>query len=193
MPITREEWWLPGLYLDEAGYYHFDGEMTTEQFETALIQVGRNEGPALLHDLRFSEVISIAENPGIVASVWAMAEFPSNLLEPDIWVELFEEAGYTENGQAAVRPTGPVTVYRGCHHGRRFGMSWTTDLVRAQWFADRDLGRGAGEVFVATVPAGWLLAFIDEGHRSEAEFVVHPTALNDQVVKLAQPAPSPEG
>ena len=193
MPKRRNEWWLPGLYRDEAGYYRFGGEMTGEEFETALLHVGRNDGPALLYDLHFAGSISVAENPGIVTTAWAMAEFPSNLLEEDTWVELFEEAGYTVDGQPAQRPEAPVTVYRGCHPARRFGMSWTTDLERAQWFADRDLGRGVGAVYEATVPTGWLLAYIHGSQRGEAEFVVDAIALNDETVKLVRTPPPPEG
>ena len=43
-----------------------------------------------------------------------------------------EEADYTHNGQVALRPEHPVRVYRGCHHERHFGMSWTVDRDRAQ-------------------------------------------------------------
>lgn len=193
MPRRREGWWIPGLYLDEAGGYRFDGVMTGEQLETALVHVGRDDGPVLLHDLHFAGAISIAENPGAVASAWTMAEFPSNLLPLDTWVELFEEAGYTADGEPAPRPQEPVTVYRGCHPERRFGMSWTTDLERARWFADRDLGRGTGAVYEATVAPGWLLAFIHKNHRGEAEFVVDPVALTDETVKLVRSPSRAEG
>lgn len=186
MVNKRESWWLPGLYRDETAYYRFDGEMSGEEFETALMHVGRNDGPALLDDLHFAGSVSVAENPGIVTTAWAMAEFPSNLLDADTWVELFEEAGYTVDGEPAPRPEAPVTVYRGCHPERRFGMSWTTDLERAQWFADRDLGRGVGAVYESTVRPGWLLAYIHDSQRGEAEFVVDPVALTDETVKLAR-------
>jgi MFS superfamily sulfate permease-like transporter len=45
-------------------------------------------------------------------------------------------------------PEAPVTLYRGCAPERRFGMSWTTDLDRARWFAERDLSHGTGNVYV---------------------------------------------
>jgi len=51
MASTREEWWLPGLYRDEAGYYRYDGTMDADTFSQACTSLNRNEGPALLHDL----------------------------------------------------------------------------------------------------------------------------------------------
>jgi len=189
MTQHRGEWWVAGLYRDEAGYYRFNGEMACDIFSTALRHVGRNDGPALLHDLHFAGALSVSECPGSVAEAWSMAEFPCSLLEPDVWVELFEEAGYTTDGQPTQRPRKAVTVYRGCHPERRDGMSWTTDIDRAQWFADRDLGSGAGVVFEAEISPGFLLAYIHKSHRGEAEYVVDPAALNDDVVKLVRATP----
>lgn len=111
---------------------------------TASLNLGRNEGLALLHDLHSGGSFSITDNPGVVADVWSMAEFPVNLMSAEIWVELFGEAGYTEHKQPAQRPAHPVTVYRGAPPERRHGISWTTDMDRARWFAERDLGRGPG-------------------------------------------------
>jgi len=77
-----------------------------------------------------------------------------------------------------------VTLYRGCQHDRRFGMSWTDDLDRAQWFADRDLGQGAGNVYMHRANPRELLAFIDASHRREREYVLDPSPdfLNDNTV-----------
>ncbi len=116
-----------------------------------------------------------------------MCEFPAAYFDPPaMWVDLFDEAGYTVDGQSAPRPTQPVTLYRGCHHDRRFGMSWTADLERARWFADRDLGLGPGLVYVTTADPKSLLAFIGDGHRRESEYVVDPTYLNDDVIAKAE-------
>ncbi|WP_370499757.1 hypothetical protein NWT09_22095 [Mycolicibacterium sp. jd] len=161
--------------------------MDAETFSQACTSLNRNEGPALLYDL-YPRSIDVAEHPEIVAEVWCMAEFPAQLLDADDWVMLFEEAGYTEDGKRARRPRKSVTVYRGCSADRRFGMSWTTDLERARWFADRDLGQGIGGVYQAEIAPGFLLAYIHEDHRQEAEYVIDPTALNDETVKLVRPA-----
>jgi hypothetical protein len=177
--MMREEWWVAGLYRDEFGYYRYDGEMDGATFSTALMHVGRNDGPALLYDLYAAGSLSIYEHPGVVAEAWSMAEFPTNLLPAEEWVELFEEAGYTEDEKPAPRPRQAVTVYRGCSTDRRHGMSWTTDIERARWFADRDLGHGTGLIYVFNAPPESLLAFIHDSSRGEAEYVINPESMND--------------
>jgi hypothetical protein len=75
--LTRKEWWIPGLYVDEDDYYRFTGgEMDTETFDEAALDLGRNEGPALLFDLHCQRIIDVGEHPAVVASVWTTAEFP---------------------------------------------------------------------------------------------------------------------
>ena len=63
-------------------------------------------------------------------------------------------------------------------------MSWTTDLDRARWFAERDLSHGTGNVYVYQADSAALLAFIGEWGRHEAEYVVDPYFLSDAVVKV---------
>jgi hypothetical protein len=179
----RESWWLPGLYRDEQDYYRYDDEMDAETFTRACMHVGRNDGPSLLFDLYYGGALAVHLYPEVVAAVWSMAEFPANLLPPETWVELFEEAGYTQDGKPASRPEQPVTVYRGCHHERRFGMSWSTDRERAKWFADRF--SGFGNMYVFTAPPMSLLAFIHhEVGRGEEEYVIDSSYLSDETVKL---------
>lgn len=175
----RESYWVEGLYRDDAGYYRLDGEMDLEKFELARGHVGRNDGPALLHDLHYAGSINICDHPGVVADAWSMAEFPASLLPQETWIELFEEAGYTADGRTALRPSQYVTVYRGCHPERRHGMSWTTDIERARWFAERDLGQGLGMIYVLNAPPESLLAYIQDASRGESEYVVNPEVLND--------------
>jgi len=59
---TREPFWVDGLYLDEYGFYGFDGEMDSETFSTAGGHVGRNNMPALLFDLVQRGVLGIEQH-----------------------------------------------------------------------------------------------------------------------------------
>lgn len=181
---TRESFWVDGLYLDEHGFYGFDGEMDSETFSTAGGHVGRNNMPALLFDLVQRGVLGIEHHPAVVVEAWMVAEFPESNVHPEFWVDWFETAGYTHNGHPSPRPEAPVTLYRGCAPEREFGMSWTTDLDRARWFAERDLGHGNGNVYVYHADPAALLAFIGEWGHHEAEYVVDPYFLSDAVVKV---------
>lgn len=119
----------------------------------------------------------------MVADVWSKAGFPESLFDmPETWRDLFEVAGYTLDGRPAPRQSQPVTVYRGCSAERRFGMSWTTDLDGARWFANRDLRKGAGRLYVFDAAPASMLAFIHESGRREAEYVIDPYYLSDNTV-----------
>jgi hypothetical protein len=181
---TRKPWWVDGLYKDENGYYGFSGQMDHETFVTAGCHVGRNNTPGLLFDLVYRGDLDIEQHPGVVADAWTSAEFPASNVDPAEWVDWFETAGYTHDGQPSPRPVEPVTLYRGCAPERRFGMSWTTDLDRAGWFASRDLGHGTGNVYVYHAEPFALLAYIHESGRHEAEHVIDPFYLSDDVVQL---------
>lgn len=184
----RDPWWIEGLYRNADGYV-FDGVMDADTFAEAVIDVGRNNGPALLCDVYGQGAIDIAMYPGVVADVWSSAEYPARSLDPDMWVELFEEAAYTHDGQPAPRPSRPVTLYRGCIPDCRFGMSWTTDMATARRFAGGLLCRRQGHVYVHLAERGELLAYIhtDSG-RGEAEYVIDPYFLDDNNVRVIEGA-----
>lgn len=178
----RESRWPEGLYRDEVGY-RFDGQMTADQFGDGL---GRNDLPELLYDLWMSGSLNVAEHPSVVTRAWSAHDWPTRALEADVWIQLFDEAGYTHDGLPADRPSQPVTVYRGCSPEARFGMSWTTDLDLARRFASGQLWAYPipGDVYVFTAAPVSLLAFIHESDRKESEYVIEPDCLNDDDVKV---------
>jgi hypothetical protein len=146
-----------------------------ETFRTAALRAGRNNGPALLHDCYFGNRMSRAEMAAVLAEVWSAAEYPSHLMPVRDWVALFREANYE-------KPEHSMTLYRGTTSGRRRGMSWTTDLEKARWFAGRmvDFGYSRAEVVTVIAPPEAILCDLDpldpEG-RGEEEIVVDPSAL----------------
>lgn len=182
LTVRRESHW-PDWLSRQGIYYRSDRELDGYMFAQALANVGRDNGPALLFDLYHAGALDIGECPSVVAHAWSMAEFPESHFDmPETWRDLFERAGYTHEGRPAPRPSAPVTVYRGCHHKRRFGMAWTADLERAQWFADPERREGAKHVYVHRADPWELLAFINESGRHEAEYVIDPEYLNDSTV-----------
>src|SRR5258705_3184552 len=169
----RQSWWPDGLYEDENGYYRFDRQIDAETFIAASVSLGRNHAPALLFDLCFGGLLDLDEHPSVVADAWSSAEYPERSEEPYIWAELFRLAGYTHDGQPAVPPTEPLTVYRGCTPEGRKGMSWTSDLAIARRFAHGQLrGRALGHAYALDIAPDKLLAYIHETGRHGSEYVI---------------------
>ena len=136
---------------------------------------GRNAGPVMLHEAWSSGRLARDDLRRVVTSVWQGAEWPTAHLGVAAWVALFRECGFVSDDSRSA-PVEPLEAYRGTSWGRRRGMSWTTNLEVARWFAGR-YGRDA-HVFRAEVPPGAVLALIGmEGGRNEHEVVVDPSLL----------------
>lgn len=170
-----------GVYEEWNGY-HWAGEhlIDRESFGRAVCGLGRVEGPALLYDLVYEGTLDLSERGmvGVVAEVWSDAEYPENSLEVGDWCHFFRQNGYTADGRATSAPQR-VTLYRGAPEDRCRRMAWTAELAVAQEFAYSGMrGRPRGVVWTAEVVSEHLLAFIHEGGRREAEFVVDPSGLS---------------
>lgn len=145
-------------------------------------RAGRNEYPELLamavlmHDtLTDSAEIAIG-----IHLAWSSAEFPERYLDRGIWLMLFRRVGFIEDDRVAKRPDTPVIVYRGAIPANRFGMSWTDDRERAEWFARRFDALGAnGRLYTLTVPSRKLLARVTV--RNESEWVVDTTEITQRI------------
>jgi hypothetical protein len=117
---------------------------------------------------------------GFVRRTWMDTEYPLERLSQDKWLAMFETTGFL--GMPKDWPIGqePTTdwaqLYRGHDRDHMTGMSWTTSLKCARWFADRDKkGRPQTYVFVVTAPLGSVLANFP--NRLEQEIVVDPRRL----------------
>ena len=96
---------------------------------------GRNDLPELLeNDFREGNITDL-ELAEILLNVWTLCEFPSIMLHPEVWVEMFEATGFITDGPEM--PTEALVIYRGCAIGQEDGMSWTTNENLAHWFAKR--------------------------------------------------------
>lgn len=157
--------------------------VTAEEFFLLSSRVGRNASPALLWELwvrRKLETDAVAE---AVGDAWTGAEYPTHALadfageDPGhgrgMWLELFSDAGFNIDGRPATPPRDPLVLYRGAPEEHRLGLSWTSDLTQARWFADRwRLTTGdPAPVWRFTAPPERVLAIFREA-RQEAEYVV---------------------
>lgn len=142
-------------------------------------RAGRNDLPYLL----FTNVwrLDPADLPNAINSAWYMCEYPEKQVEPDMWCDLFDTVGYIVDGIPAKREEDLpefVTVYRGCLPERVGGMSWTTELETAHWFASRWVNYGKGElpVYRASIPREYVLAKV--GSRGEHEVIIDTRDLD---------------
>ena len=104
----------------------------------------------------------------LILSVYATSAIPRDMATEKS-VNIFRSVGFVSD-DGSTRPTEPIRVYRG---GHAEGMSWTTSLETAEWFAMR---LGLDEtVLSAIAPPEAILAIING--RGENEIVVDPSKL----------------
>jgi hypothetical protein len=139
---------------------------------------GRNEGPRLLDEWWMAGALTAAGLRACAASIWQEAEHPQREIDPEVWLEIFAAAAFKV-------PTVPLTIYRGATWDRRDGMSWTTSLEKARWFANRYTSyEGARQttVFQATAQPSSILCVVDDeviDGRGEHEVIALPNLLTD--------------
>lgn len=90
---------------------------------------GKDQGPTVLDESWRRGLLSRSDLRIVLAPIWCAPMRPEPLLGTANWVALFRAAGYRA-------PDGPIVAYRGATPPRKFGMSWTTDIDRAVWFAE---------------------------------------------------------
>jgi hypothetical protein len=93
---------------------------------------------------------------------------------------------------------GPLTVYRGVIPEHERGMSWTTNIDRARWFASRWIhaiqpGAESAYVYQTTAPRSAIMCEMDvqglfDGIQNENEVVLDPELIEevDQAESIVQ-------
>lgn len=100
-------------------------------------------------------------------------------LPADTWREMFLAVPYTVNGCPVALPRWPRRLYRGATHANREGLSWTTNLAIAAYFAStRQVPGMPGQVWTVTAPPHRLLAHIGD----ENEYVVDARNLTVRAI-----------
>lgn len=158
--------------------------LTTEQLEKLISRAGRNYGPRFLSEAYFEAKVEQPTVRALVGGVWSSCEYPDRQLDHDAWRWLFHVAGFTVDGDPAVRPAGPVELWRGSVPERRTDWSWSSDRRIAEKFAAGIRGRAPGRLYRLVCPPEALLAANND--RSEAEFVVD-TAMVEHLIEDVTP------
>jgi hypothetical protein len=154
--------------------------LSQTELDRYLLAEGRNSAPAVLWAAWEGETISFDVLAATVGSVWSLAEFPDQCLEREQWLELFQSASFTVDGQRAPRPKEPLTLWRGSVAERRSDWSWTVDRKVAKRYAGGTMfGRPNGEVWQVTAPPEALLAAnLGPDGRKESEYIVNTDGLD---------------
>jgi hypothetical protein len=116
-----------------------------------------------------------------LGDVWTSTEIPGKY---GPWIELFN---FPRPGRSALMTAEDhvsfsalpdiVRLYRGQIPTKKRGMSWTTDLSIARWFAKRNNDRdNTAAVFTAEVPKARFLAYFTD--RNESEAVIDPRRIS---------------
>lgn len=151
-------------------------------------RMGRNDLPGILADVWAD--LSIDDLAEAVGQAWTGAEWPEQHITGDGWYVLFDTVGYLVDHQQRDRDEDLpeiVTLYRGAIPDRRAGMSWTSDLDTARWFARRFDGiRGGltGQVWRIDIPRDFVLARFN--HRRENEHVVDVADFDDEEYQVVE-------
>lgn len=156
---------------------------------------GRNSGPDFLFDAIWCGGLPESDFPKLVGQVWSMCEYPARAMEPEEWLELFNDIGFcNEAGNRVERPQ-EITLYRGAsvHESEtgEYGMSWTTDRGMAIFFAHVYFARsGDNRVYRCVMPGSALVADYRDGGRNESEIVVNPSLINPDNVTIEELTPA---
>jgi hypothetical protein len=164
-------------------------KMTTS-WEAVTARRGRNELPALLSE-HFAALSSTDRRAALV-DAWTGAEAPEKALAQSAWLDYFAATGFLDEREIGIRPSEPLTLFRGCDHSRRRQLSWTADEDLAIWFAARANkdGVGWGVLVSATVNPQNLLAHVACERTGEDEWIVDPRGLRIRIVLRPTELPS---
>jgi hypothetical protein len=160
-----------------------EAAVAARDFRKAFNMVGNEARPASLWALWSDGRIARSELAAVILDTWDHGQKgqPRCTALPIIgerrWVEMFCAAGFVSDTDRTA-PTTDQTVWRGgptVTNG--YGMSWTSDLEIAEWFAHRwsDLIRVDAAVYGASVRPAAVLGYAEA--RGEAEVIVNPRRL----------------
>lgn len=141
--------------------------MTMEERMNAIVAAGRHPAVKLFLDWECAGRLTIMDLNELLRDIWTGSDCPQYLVPKDVWLPLFRKVGIISDIPGKGRPTGNLTVFRGCIPGSERRMCWTLEKRVAKDFAPQMGGR----VYTASIPSAGVLAYF-ENERNEREVVV---------------------
>ena len=137
----------------------------------------RLNGPRVLYDAWVGGQISDCDLRPLIPDTWLYVDWPERVIGADKWVRLFRAAGFLSIPYGLFRPDGAMTVFRGATAERRSGMSWTTDVGRADQFRQRHSWHAPTAIYRTVAAPDAVLALLERRGEGPPEVVVDPRML----------------
>jgi hypothetical protein len=145
----------------------------------------RLNGPQVLHDAWAGGQISNCDLRALIPDTWLYVDWPERVIGADKWVRLFRVARFLSIPDGPPRPDSAMTVFRGATAERRAGMSWTTDIRRADQFHQRHSWHAPTAIHRTVAAPDAVLALLERSGEGPPEVIVDPRMLT--AVDLAGP------
>jgi hypothetical protein len=137
----------------------------------------RLNGPRVLYDAWADGQISDCGLRPLIPDTWLYVDWPEHVIGPDKWIQLFRAAGFLSIPYGLSRPDSTMTVFRGATEERRSGMSWTTDIRRADQFRQRHSWHAPTAIYRTVAAPSAVLALLERRGEGPPEVVVDPRML----------------
>ena len=137
----------------------------------------RLNGPRVLYDAWAGGQISDCDLRPLIPDTWLYVDWPERVIGAGRWVRLFRTAGFLSIPYGLSRPDSAMTVFRGATAERRSGMSWTTDVGRADQFRQRHSWHAPTAIYRTVAAPDAVLALLERRGEGPPEVVVDPRML----------------
>ena len=137
----------------------------------------RLNGPQVLYDAWAGGQISNCDLRTLIPDTWLYVDWPERVIGAGKWVRLFRAAGFLSIPYGLSRPDSAMTVFRGATAERRVGMSWTTDIRRADQFRQRHSWHAPTTIYRTVAAPDAVLALLERRGEGPPEVIVDPRVL----------------
>jgi hypothetical protein len=126
----------------------------------------RLNGPRVLYNAWAGGQIFDYDLRSLIPDTWLYVDWPERVIGADKWVRLFRAAGFLSIPYGLPRPDSVMTLFRDATAERQVGMSWTTDIARADQFRQRQSWYAPTAIYRTVAAPGAVLALLSAEERA---------------------------
>lgn len=146
---------------------------------------------ALFDAFILGEVADLDRFRLLVMDAWWGADSPLEVLTPELWVEMFESAGYVTDCAGCPRPESPPRLWRGGGPDAATPLVWTDDFDQARHDALRFAPEGRGVVEATSPRTEAVLASFQHAENRGPVWLVNPWRVDFIEVVWRESPPTP--